>query len=84
MTEYRGDENFRATSRLLDAAKSNAPHPNKPGKHIPAVNIAFSFPGSVFECMARPEHSWRVKAWCIYEAVRCHGNVSVGWQGMFL
>ena len=56
----RGDEGFRATSRLLDAAKTTGPV-SADKKKIPAVNIAFDFSGSVFEWMSRPGEAHRGK-----------------------
>lgn len=57
---YSGDEAFRATSRLIDAAKVN-PSAAPDQKALPAVNIAFDFPGSVFSWMSTPENAWRGK-----------------------
>jgi hypothetical protein len=54
------DEAFRASSYLLDAAKTTGPV-SKDNKKLPAVNIAFNFSGPVFEWMARPEESYRGK-----------------------
>ena len=55
-----GDEGFRATSRLLDAAKViPADDGEQKSKRIPATNIAFGFEGSVFAWMSDPERSWR-------------------------
>jgi hypothetical protein len=53
----RGDEGFRAASRLLDAAK--VPPPGQ--KILPAGNIAFGFSGTVFDWMATPEQAWRAE-----------------------
>lgn len=50
----RGDEGFRATSRLIDAAKISGS-----GKRVPAVNIAFDFDISVFSWMSSPDQAWR-------------------------
>jgi hypothetical protein len=74
------DDSFRASSRLLDAAKTTGPV-SKDNKKLPAVNIAFDFTGPVFEWMARPEESYRGKR--LGEAMQqlhgmCNANVPKG------
>lgn len=59
VTHLRGDEGFRATSRLLEAAKTNIDEDST--KQLPAVNIAFGFNDTVFDWMSRPEEAWRGK-----------------------
>lgn len=61
-----GDEGFRSTSRLVDAAKldpANSPANSldKPKKGLPAANIAFGFDTTIFEWMASPEQTWRTE-----------------------
>jgi hypothetical protein len=82
------DEAFRASSRLLDAAKTTGPV-SKDNKKLPAVNIAFDFSGPVFEWMARPGESYRGKR--MGEAMQqlhgmCNVNVAKGTktQSIFL
>ncbi|KZT20604.1 S-adenosyl-L-methionine-dependent methyltransferase [Neolentinus lepideus HHB14362 ss-1] len=52
---FIGDEAYKASSRLLDAAKET------PGeeKKLPGVNLAFGFDMSIFEWMSKPEEAWR-------------------------
>jgi hypothetical protein len=57
-----GDDGFRATSRLLDAAKVgpiSSSGEELPQKKTPAINIAFEFSDSIFEWMSSPEQAWR-------------------------
>lgn len=62
LISYSGDEAFRATSRLLDAAKIAASaDTDKPQKQLLAVNIAFDFSSSTFEWMSKQENAWRNK-----------------------
>jgi hypothetical protein len=48
---FVGDDAFRATSFLLDAAR------NKEG--LSGLKLAHGFKGSVFDWLASPEHPWR-------------------------
>lgn len=51
----RGDEGFKATAYLKEAAA-----PAEEGsKEVPGTNIAFGFSETVFEWMASPGNAWR-------------------------
>ena len=54
-----GDEGFRATSRLLDAAKSTSQPQNMTSDRTTGTQLAFGFDGSIFAWMSAPEHAWR-------------------------
>jgi len=54
---FVGDESFRASSRLLDAAKFNRHHLNGPRKS--GFSIAYDFDDSCFQWMSKPGQAWR-------------------------
>ncbi|KAH8079791.1 S-adenosyl-L-methionine-dependent methyltransferase [Cristinia sonorae] len=57
---FVGDEGFKATSYLLEAAKQSHPKSDsESAQTLPAVNLAYGFKESVFEWMANPAHAWR-------------------------
>lgn len=64
-----GDEGFRSTSRLVDAAKlspatnghANGSASSEVAKRQPASNIAFGFNESIFEWMASPSQAFRTE-----------------------
>jgi hypothetical protein len=54
-----GDEAFKATSRLLDAARANFSQINDLDKRITAANVALGFNGDIFEWFSNSEGQWR-------------------------
>ncbi|THH29959.1 hypothetical protein EUX98_g4226 [Antrodiella citrinella] len=56
---FVGDEGFKATSYLLEAAQQQQPSGENAAPALPAVNLAYGFKQSVFAWMADPEHSYR-------------------------
>ncbi|TCD62094.1 hypothetical protein EIP91_007494 [Steccherinum ochraceum] len=57
---FVGDEGFKATSYLREAAVARpTAGADAEAKPVPAVNLAYGFEESVFAWMAKPEHPWR-------------------------